>query len=66
VRRVSELQCFYFDNLLHVKLDLELDPRLTLGEAHAVGRLVRSRVLAACPQLADVDVDLELDDDLGG
>ena len=65
---VSECQCYYIDDRLHVKLDLILDPRLLLGEAHAIARLVRTAVLEECSieGLVDVDVDLELDEKGGG
>ena len=65
---LSECQCYYIDDRLHVKLDLILDPRLLLGEAHAIARLVRRTVLEECriEGLAEVDVDLELDEKNGG
>lgn len=45
-----------FGDRLHVKLDLILDPQLSLGEAHAVARLVRRAVLHSCGEGAPVEV----------
>jgi len=43
----------------HVDLHIEVDPALTVAEAHAIGGEVRSRVKAALPWVADVLVHVE-------
>ena len=61
---VSECQSYYIDGRLSVKIDVILSEKLAIWEAHAIARLVRKAVLEECnlEGLAEVDVDLELDE----
>jgi len=57
---ISEMQCYYLDSKLMVKVDIILHPDLLVRDAHTVARRIRSAVEEACPSVHEIDIDLEL------
>ncbi len=50
------------DGRVVVKVDVGMDPSLTIKEAHATAVRLRKLIESSLPGIAEVDVDLELDE----
>jgi divalent metal cation (Fe/Co/Zn/Cd) transporter len=60
---VSEVQVYYKDDgRIAVKVDVVMNPDLTIRAAHGLALKARIAVERVYPHIAAVDVDLELDD----
>jgi divalent metal cation (Fe/Co/Zn/Cd) transporter len=60
---VSEVQVYYKDDgLIATKVDILLPANLTIQEAHGIAATTRKAIEQTLPGIADIDVDLELED----
>ena len=50
----------------HVDLHIEVDPRITVEEAHNIAERVRTHIRESLPEVADVLVHVEPSRELGG
>ena len=64
ISAVTELQVYYRDDgHLVLKIDVSMNPDLTIREAHITSIKLRELIEDSLPGVAAVDVDLELDED---
>lgn len=64
IRSVSEVQVYYKDDgLIATKVDILLSASLTIQQAHGIAVTARKAIEKALPGIADIDVDLELEEE---
>ena len=64
ITTVTEVQVYYKDDgHLMLKVDVSMNPELTIKQAHATSVKLRRVVEDALPGVSNVDIDLELDED---
>jgi divalent metal cation (Fe/Co/Zn/Cd) transporter len=60
---VSEVQVYYKDDgLIAAKVDILLEAKLTIQQAHSIAVTARKAIEKTLPGIGDIDVDLELEE----